>query len=205
MSHPTRGRSFFRTLSLLPLHPLLRKNKITDVVLYSFFSYQCIARKIWGFNREVHVLSSTQQGILYMRDPRTSWKAMFRKFPSSYDRNLVNLEWKNGCRAWMCDTVKIMCKDPFALYKNAQEQPRQMGSHLKLANCLLAWGSEIYEVALIECAINSVHTSHPHSSWLQGQGGKGNRSNSAQGCSLWKHPSTSPRRPRIVTWMGRRR
>lgn len=49
----------------------------------------------------------------------------------------------------MWDTVKLMFKDPFSLHKNVQEPPREMDSHLKLANCLLAWGSGIHEVALL--------------------------------------------------------
>ena len=28
-----------------------------------------------------------------------------------------------------CDTVRVMCKDSFAIYKNAQEQPRKIEVH----------------------------------------------------------------------------
>lgn len=50
----------------------------------------------------------------------------------------------------MWDTWSSCLRIHFSLYKNVQEPLKQMGSYLKLANCLLTWGSGIHEVALVE-------------------------------------------------------
>lgn len=137
------------TLHISPLH-LPQKN--VRLLIWGFMCF-LIANKLFHrlellFNK-ASVSSQAHSKRIVHEIPKNKLRMMVRKSLYHTVETEVNLEWAVVSEP-NCDTVKVTCKDPFAIYKNTQEQPREMGSFLKLAKCPLAWGSVISQTSLGE-------------------------------------------------------